>query len=128
MPISPNNSALAAFQQSFTRQRLARIECLLTLLWRHGGLDTKVACAACDRSSSQRGVFTDIARNTSIDDAQSDIVLSRQHVDRRAALEIVQQHLRRDGLRIGADAIGGDAMIARKDKQLRRVEYWRLGI
>ena len=31
-------------------------------------------------------------------------------------------------LRISADAVGGDAMIAREYKHLRRMEYRRLGI
>ena len=43
-------------------------------------------------------MFADIAGNASIDDAQSDAMLACQHIDRRAALKIVQQHLRRDRL------------------------------
>src|SRR5207244_4530673 len=42
--------------------------------------------------------------------------LAREHVDRGAAGEEVLDHLRGDRLRIGADALGNDPVVAREDE------------
>ena len=53
------------------------------------------------------------AGHANIDDDDSRAHDARQRVDGRAATQEVQDHLRRDLSRVGADSFGCDAMIAR---------------
>ena len=66
-------------------------------------------------TSSARGVGVD-AR---VDADQLGADLARQHRDRAAAGEERREHLRGDLGRVGAHALGGDAVIGRRDDHAR---------
>ena len=60
-------------------------------------------------------------RDAHVDDDETRARLPREHVDRRAATREVEQHLPGDFLRVGADALGRDAVVgAHHDDRLRR--------
>jgi hypothetical protein len=63
--------------------------------------------------------YSKIVRDAGIDDRQRDAVLPAEHIDRRAAVEEVADHLPGHVLRVGRHAGPGRAVVAGKNQHLR---------
>ena len=80
----------------------------------HGWADCHVSRAGADLAGDERGVRRQRGGHAQIRDDDRSADVARQHVDRRAALQEVLDHLRRHDLRIRAHSLGDDSMVGRQ--------------
>ena len=94
------------------------------LLARHGRANGNIGSAGRDLADEQLRVRLHRGGRAHIhnDDARANV--PRQHVDGCATVQEVQNHLRGDFLRVGADALGDDSVVARHDGDNFVLDLW----
>ena len=85
------------------------------LLCTHGRLANRVTCAWRDAVIEQSGSCMQRRSNTGIDHVKTEPMLAREHVDGRAAAEIVCDHLCSDVLRERTDTFARHPVIGERE-------------
>jgi hypothetical protein len=75
----------------------------------------RVPCAILRCSSC--GCAGEVGRDAGVHHLQRKAVLAREHIDGGAAGQHIADHLHRDGLRVGRNAFGGDAVQLRRNSR-----------